>query len=209
MSSVLSKPEIVVFDLGKVLLDFDYGKAVARIGSKCSGTGWDLNALINQSPLLHEFESGRISSKEFFSRIRETTSFSGGESEFAGLFGDIFEEIPAMIEAQHRLESSGIKTYIFSNTNPLAIEFIRRNFPFFARFSGYVLSYEVGAMKPEPMIYEAVEQLTGKKGAQIVYLDDRAENIAGGAARGWKVHLHDRPADSLRFLEQHRLLESF
>jgi HAD superfamily hydrolase (TIGR01509 family) len=67
---------------------------------------------------------------------------------------------------------------------------IRRNFPFFADFDGYILSYEVKAMKPDAKIYEALENAAGKHGAEILYLDDRPENVDAGAARGWQVILH-------------------
>ena len=84
-------------------------------------------------------------------------------------------------------------TYIFSNTNDLAIRHCRRNYPFFSNFDGYILSYEQGVMKPEPKIYEAVERLSNRHGDQLLYLDDRPENIAAGAERGWQVILHESP----------------
>ncbi len=64
-----------------------------------------------------------------------------------------------MIELHAELRQRGFKTYIFSNTNDLAIEHIRRNFPFFQNFDGYIFSYEVKSMKPGPAIYEALERM--------------------------------------------------
>jgi HAD superfamily hydrolase (TIGR01509 family) len=94
------------------------------------------------------------------------------------------------------LRRRGIPTYIFSNTNDLAIEHIRRNFPFFQNFDGYIFSYEVGAMKPEAKIYDALEAMTGRRGTDIIYIDDRLENIEAGAARGWRTILHETPEKS-------------
>ena len=94
---------------------------------------------------------------------------------------------------QAGLRQNGYKTYIFSNTNDLAVEHISRNFPFFQNFDGYIYSYQVGAMKPQPKIYEAMEAMAGKRGADLIYIDDRAENIAAGAARGWHAILHETP----------------
>jgi HAD superfamily hydrolase (TIGR01509 family) len=48
-------------------------------------------------------------------------------------------------------------------------------------------------MKPGAKIYEALEKLAGQRGADIVYLDDRRENVAAGAARGWRTILHETP----------------
>jgi len=89
--------------------------------------------------------------------------------------------------------NQNISLHIFSNTNDLATEHVRRNFPFFAHFDGYILSYEVGGIKPHARIYEAMEAMCGRSGADLIYLDDRPENIAAGAARGWRAILHETP----------------
>jgi HAD superfamily hydrolase (TIGR01509 family) len=91
------------------------------------------------------------------------------------------------------LRAAGIPAWIFSNTNELADRHIRGRFPFFSNFDGYVLSYEEGAMKPDPRIYEVVERKTGRSGADILYLDDRPENVEAGMARGWRAVLHETP----------------
>jgi HAD superfamily hydrolase (TIGR01509 family) len=122
--------------------------------------------------------------------------------EFHEAFADIFSEIKPMIAMQAALRANRIPTCVFSNTNGLAIDHIRRRFPFFAYFDSYVLSYEVGAMKPDAKIYAAVERATGHAGEAIVYVDDRAENIQGGLARGWRVVLHETPAKTIQALRQ-------
>jgi HAD superfamily hydrolase (TIGR01509 family) len=73
------------------------------------------------------------------------------------------------------------------------VEHIRRKYPFFGGFDGYILSYEHGAMKPAAKLYEVVERETRCSGGEIIYLDDRAENVAAGAARGWRAILHETP----------------
>jgi len=111
-----------------------------------------------------------------------------------------------MIELHARVRRRGIPTYIFSNTNDLAVEQVRRNFPFFANFDGYIYSYEVGTLKPDPEIYLALEKLAGRRGTDIVYLDDRPENVAGGAARGWRAILHETPEKTRGMMEGFELL---
>jgi len=48
-------------------------------------------------------------------------------------------------------------------------------------------------MKPDAAIYKAMEKMSGRKGADLIYLDDRAENIAVGAAREWRAILYESP----------------
>jgi HAD superfamily hydrolase (TIGR01509 family) len=61
-------------------------------------------------------------------------------------------------------------------------------------------------MKPDPAIYDAMEKMTGRKGADLVYLDDRPENIAAGAARGWCAIMHESSEKSRAALKQFGLL---
>ena len=192
----MTKPSIVVFDLGKVLLNFDYTIAARKIAKRCGLPPAEVKKHLDYSPVLFRYETGLMTRPEFFEEIRRTTKFPDSLEKFSSYFADIFWEIPLMIEIQAALRRNRIPTYIFSNTNDLATEHVRRNFPFFANFDGYILSYEVGAMKPDAKIYEALETLSDKRGAEILYLDDRQENVDAGAARGWQVILQTSPEKS-------------
>jgi putative hydrolase of the HAD superfamily len=201
-------PSIVVFDLGKVLVDFDYSIAGRRIAAQADLSPAEVQKFLDHSPLLYRFETGLMTRQAFYETVREHTGFRGGFEEFGKFFADIFWEIPVMVEIQAKLRQRGIPTYIFSNTNDLAVEHIRRNFPFFSNFDGYILSYEVGAMKPDAKIYESLEKMAGRRGADILYLDDRQENVDGGAARGWQVILQTTPDKSRAAMEKLGLLNN-
>jgi HAD superfamily hydrolase (TIGR01509 family) len=128
--------------------------------------------------------------------------------EFTAGFSDIFTPIEPMLALHASLKKQGLPTYIFSNTNPIAIGHIRRQFPFFSGFNGYILSFEHQGMKPEPAIYEQVEKATGKRGAAILYIDDRPENIETGRARGWQVIPHETPEKTVDAVKRLKLLPS-
>ena len=202
----MKKPSIVVFDLGKVLVDFDYSIAGRRIAAQSKMSAVEVQEFLDHSPLLYRYETGLMTRQEFFDTVREHTGFAGSLAEFGEFFADIFTEIPAMIALHAALRRQGVPTYIFSNTNDLAIEHIRRAFAFFGNFDGYIFSYEVGAMKPTAKIYEELERMTGKRGAEILYLDDRPENVDAGAARGWQVILQTDPVKSRAAIEKLALI---
>jgi FMN phosphatase YigB (HAD superfamily) len=193
---------IVVFDLGKVLVDFDYSIAAKKIAGRSANQIGDLHAVLGGSSILVQLESGLITRSQFFSEIQKLTDFGGSPEEFLGYFADIFFPMPPMIELHAGLRQKKIPTYIFSNTNDIAVEHIRRSFPFFGHFDGYILSYEVGSMKPNAKIYEALEAMTGRRGADIFYIDDRLENVEAGAARGWQMVLHETPEKTRAALEK-------
>ena len=192
----MSAPQVVVFDLGKVLVDFDYRIAVERLAARCDLPAGELNRLINQSPLLLRYETGLMTTAEFFAAFQAASGYRGDIAEFSRVLPDIFTTIDPMITLHAELRSRGLRTFIFSNTSELAYRHIREHFPFFWLFDGYVLSYEHRCMKPDARLYEVVEQRTGCRNGDVLYLDDRPENVEAGAARGWQVLLHETPTQT-------------
>ena len=188
--------EAVVFDLGKVLLEFDYRIALRKIILRCRLALPELIQFVTHDPLLLRYETGLLTSEQFYREICAVAGFAGSRDEFADMFGDIFSPIEPMIRLHAALRERGLATYIFSNTNEMAISHIQKRYPFFGGFNGYIYSYEHQVMKPAAGLYEVVERLSGRRGGEIVYLDDRPENVAAGAARGWRAILHTTPENS-------------
>jgi FMN phosphatase YigB (HAD superfamily) len=195
-------PSVVVFDLGKVLLDFDYGIAAGKLARRSRFTPGRLHDFFNHSPLLQRFETGLMSREEFYGEVCAACGFSGKLDEFCAAFADIFSEIKPMVALHGALRAGRVPTCVFSNTNVIAAGHIRERFPFFSQFDSYVLSYQHGAMKPAAKVYEVVEGRTGQKGKAIVYLDDRAENVEAGLARGWQALLHETPEKTIPALRR-------
>jgi FMN phosphatase YigB (HAD superfamily) len=191
------KVKAVVFDLGKVLVDFDYSIAGRSLSSKSRRDPREVQALLDHSPLLYSYESAAITSLDFYEAFRRDAGYEGAFEEFAACFADIFSEIPEMIRFQQELARAGVPTYILSNTNEIAVGHIRRNFPFFGNFTGYVLSYEQRALKPHAPIYQAAEKLSGLRGRDLVFIDDRDDNVAGAANLGWQTIHHRSPAETI------------
>lgn len=190
-------PKAVVFDLGKVLLNFDYGIAIQKLQMRCRISAGELHRLIDQSPLLYRYETDLLTTEQFFAEIQSRSGYGGNLTEFSEAFGDIFSPIDRMVQLHADLRARGTPTYIFSNTNYLAVEHIRRRYPFFQNFNGYILSCEHRAMKPDGRLYEIVERYSGEKGRNLLYIDDRPENIATGKRRGWQTILHESPEKTL------------
>jgi HAD superfamily hydrolase (TIGR01509 family) len=202
----MTKPSVVVFDLGKVLVDFDYSIAAQRIGAGGRMSFEEIQKYLSRSDLLIRYETGLITRRTFFDEVCRTTGFAGTVEEFGKFFADIFTEIPAMTALHAALRRKGFPTYIFSNTNDLAVEHIWSNFSFFNQFDGYILSYEVRSMKPDAKIYEALERMAGRLGSELLYIDDRPENVAAGAARGWQTILQETPEKTKTALQKLGLL---
>jgi HAD superfamily hydrolase (TIGR01509 family) len=196
-SPEMPKPRAVVFDLGKVLLDFDYDIAIQKMASHCAMPPAELHSLLNQSPLLYRYETGLITTPAFFAEVKRLSRFAPEFSVFELIFGNIFSPVPEMIALHHSIRAAGLPTAIFSNTNEMAVRHIRQNYPFFSEFDHHIYSFEHKAMKPSAAIYELVEKTLGLHGPEILYIDDRHENAEAGRARGWTVIHHQTPAATI------------
>ena len=201
-------PKAVIFDLGKVLVEFDYAISARKIAGKSDYSPAEVQKLIDHSPLLFAYEAGEIDNSEFYRQICKLTGYRGLQAEFEPAFSDIFSAIQPMIELQAELRRAGVPTFILSNTNDLAVGHIRRTFPFFANFDGYVFSFEQRIMKPHAGIYEIAERVAAYRAHDIVYIDDRAENLVPAAQRNWKVIHHQSPDQTISALEKLDLIRN-
>ena len=197
----MQTPEVVVFDLGKVLLDFDYDIAIRRFAER-SDVGIDkVRELINSS-VQHDYESGKITTDEFFSYVRNGAGFQGGRSEFVDFFSDIFSPMEMMLNFFKRVKKAGLPICVFSNTNEIAIQYISKQYSFYDDFDFYVLSFQEKGMKPDEPIYRVVEKKTMKSGEAILYIDDRLENIETGNRLGWQTVLQNDEVCSIAKAEK-------
>lgn len=194
------KIKAVVFDLGKVLVDFDYGIAARKLALQSKSPVDEIQSVLDQSLLLSRYESAEMTTQEFFTAVRERIDFAGTFNAFADAFADIFTEMPDMTRLHDEVREQGLATFVLSNTNEIAIGHVRRSFPFFSRFTDYIFSFEHAVLKPHERIYEIVEARSGCRGGEILFLDDKLENAEAGARRGWQAICHHSSGESIRLV---------
>src|SRR5439155_21214323 len=79
----MPSPKALVFDLGKVLVDFDYSIAGRRIAARGKMSAAEVQKFIDHSPLLVRFQTGQISREQFFAEVQSVTGFDGALDQFA------------------------------------------------------------------------------------------------------------------------------
>lgn len=101
--------------------------------------------------------------------------------------------IPQSVSLLRALRKRGVPVFALTNFGAETFELARAAYPFLDEFDRAWVSGRMGVMKPDPAIYAAVESDSGLPPGQLLFTDDRAENIAAAAARGWRTHLFDGP----------------
>jgi len=102
-------------------------------------------------------------------------------------------EIPHSLRLMKALQGRGVPVYSLTNFGIGSFDYACSFYPFLRDFDRPYVSGHMGVTKPDPTIYEMVEADSGLSGAQILFTDDRADNIATAHMRGWKTHLFEGP----------------
>ncbi|HTJ31172.1 MAG TPA: HAD family phosphatase [Acidobacteriaceae bacterium] len=89
-----------------------------------------------------------------------------------------------MLEWQQKLKAAGIRTGILSNMGDNVLERIVEIFAWVEDFDALVWSYQHGMVKPDPEIYQLAAEKIGAPTEEILFLDDRLENIEGAERVG-------------------------
>jgi epoxide hydrolase-like predicted phosphatase len=192
----------IVFDLGNVLLSFDFQIAANQLSVHAQSDPDEIVYLINQSELLHQFERGELSAKQFYDQVGQACGYKKDLKQFRLDFSNIFEEIQPMVDYFKQLKLNGYQVALFSNTNEMAKDFIQNKFSFFNNFDAVFLSYKHGLMKPTPALYKRVESALGKSGKDLFFIDDRPENIDTAFKLGWSGIIHTAPNKTINAANQ-------
>ena len=102
--------------------------------------------------------------------------------------------IQGSVDILQRLKNRGVPVYSLTNFGDETFGIARAEYTFLDLFDQHFVSARLGMMKPDPNFYAALEHATGLSGAEIVFADDRADNIEAAQARGWTAHHFTEPA---------------
>jgi putative hydrolase of the HAD superfamily len=183
----LPTPKFLYFDLGNVLLFFDHRRACRQLADL---TGLDAQRIwdvIFATGLELEYEAGRLSSREVHQRFLRETGSSVDFDSFARACSDIFEVNIPVKAVLAQLAFCGYRLGVLSNTNEMHWRLLTdgRYALISGVFEQLVLSYEVGAVKPEPAIFQAAARKAGLQPAEIFYVDDIPGHVEGARSVGF------------------------
>ncbi|MCP4200280.1 MAG: HAD family phosphatase [Proteobacteria bacterium] len=185
----------VFFDIGNVLLGYDWKAAVGRICKQTDFTSEDVGKRFWKSGFA-KFEKGFISQTEFFGALAKSIEFTGTVEELNLLCSDIFFTLDDNIAVARRLVGR-TELGIISNTNQAHIEFLEPRYDFLDIFKVRIYSHEVNARKPEKEIYDAALLQTNVRAGESLFVDDLIENVEAARQLGWSA-IHLEPETDLQ-----------
>ncbi|MEI6561129.1 MAG: HAD family phosphatase [Verrucomicrobiota bacterium] len=177
-----------IFDIGNVLVPFDFNRAIRRLAPQCAipldGFSPPAKAIVER------YECGQIGRAEFLQQAIALLEYTGSEADFVAAWEDIFEENCAMTRLVASLHGR-YPLYLLSNTSDIHAGYFEAKYPVFQYFSGAVYSHLVRCMKPGRPIFEIATRQFGVEPGETVYIDDLAPNVATARALGFHALQYD------------------
>jgi putative hydrolase of the HAD superfamily len=167
----------VISDVGKVIIFFDNRIFFRKIAEFCSYSAEEIAEKVHlHFDLIRSFDSGSLSPEEFYNRVVKILNADIELEDFFVIYNDIFSLNLPVLNTLKRLKPK-YRLLLFSNTDVMRFRFIKKRFPEILIFDDYVLSYEVGFIKPHPEIYKHTLRKARAKPEECLFIDDREENI--------------------------------
>jgi glucose-1-phosphatase len=193
------KIEALLFDLGKVLINFNFETGIKALHESCSISRDQFEAVLWDKVHVRKYERGEISTREFHNYLCETATLNMTLPQFCATWSSVF--LPEPLVSEELLENLKRRypLILVSNTNEVHVEFIRENYRIFDYFDHLIFSHEVGSLKPDSKIFEHAISAAGRPPEALFFTDDREENIV--AARALGIHAH-------QFVSEAKLVEA-
>lgn len=180
---------IILLDLGGVLIEV---VSMQRLGELMKGAmpHDEVAERWSKSRYLRLFESGRCGRDEFARGIVEEICLDMPPDEFMAEF-DLFLKgfYPGAETLLGELERSGYRLACLTDTNAFQWSSLCRRTAIDRYFGRCFLSYEIGTTKPDPGVYRHVIEGLGCGLGEILYFDDREDNVRAGEKAGMKSYL--------------------
>jgi len=182
--------KIVVFDIGGVMIELAHGWAAACEFAGIDYRPFDVTPDIQQkiAQLIIEAESDIITTSEFMERLStlQGNLYTVDELERIN-YCIIREEFPGVLEFVQELKANGLRTACLSNTNALHWPVLTDPslYPAICALDERYASHLLGVCKPDLQIYRLFERHEHLEPKDILFFDDRADNVEAAIAAGW------------------------
>lgn len=169
-------------DFGNVfstfLMEFFYRRLIH--GGYTTLSAREINQI--QNDVYRAFDRGNISAEEYYREFMARTGIEISQELFEDYYTDIFFEDIAGLDALLEKVRSDVVMYLLSNTNEIHYERYFKKHPFLFKHipaERHLLSYRIGASKPDPRIYEYALKFAGVRPDEAILVDDYETNING------------------------------
>ena len=188
--------EALLFDLGGVVIEIDFGRAVASWAAASGMSVDDVGTRFSFDEAYQRHERGEIAAGAYFAALRSSLRIDVPDAALVTGWNAIYiDEVPG-IRALLRSAADRWPLYAFTNSNPTHHAFSSVRFADVLKsFRKVFASFELGRRKPERAAFEAIAAAVDVRLDRILFFDDTPANVEGARAIGMPAVLVRSPAD--------------
>jgi HAD superfamily hydrolase (TIGR01509 family) len=180
--------ESLIFDIGKVLVPFDWQPFQRRLVA--DSTNLTTEAEKEFKELTIRFDMGEMTGEIFARLAIRTIGFQGDAERFIEIWNSIFLSNPPMERTILALKQR-FPLFLLSNTSDLHLDYLMRNYDVLHHFLDGVYSFRAKCAKPDRKIFETAIKQFDLKPENTAYIDDLAVNVRSALALGFKAIRYD------------------
>lgn len=196
MQNKLRHIKNIIFDLGGVIINLDYGATIHQFNKLSQVPFESIYSQQNQNELFNLFDKGLLSDYDFFKEIRRLTRFDGPDEDLlyawnAMLLGIPDERLDVLINAKQNYN-----TFLLSNTNETHIAAFENDLyqtngvkNFNDYFDKAYYSCRMGMRKPDKKIFEFVLSENNLIASETVFIDDSIQHVKSAGDCGINAYL--------------------
>jgi FMN phosphatase YigB (HAD superfamily) len=174
----------IIFDIGRVLVRIHANGE--KFGALMRAIGIDPHGAMDRYWYTEEVQrhmTGELGPGDFHRAVTERFGLDYDFASFAEAWCDIFQPMPGMAELFGEL-SRRYAVGLLSDTDPIHWEYLRGELPLLQAVAKPTLSFEVGCLKPHPVMFETAAANSGASKSQCLFIDDILANVDGARYSG-------------------------
>jgi 2-haloacid dehalogenase len=191
--------DAVVFDVGHVLVDADYGPWLALLAEH--GAAFASMDAFCDAVDLDAHEAGAVEAEAFLWRVQGLLRRPMARDRLVDEWNAMYRPVGALLGAARRLKSTH-RVYVLSNMGEVHWAHLVPLLDLPGIAHDALASWMVRCLKPSTAIYAHAERRFGLVPPRTLFVDDRPANVAAARARGWHGLRHGAPAATLAALAE-------
>jgi len=182
------QPHVVVFDIGRVLVQWRIAGLYERLIADDAHRAWFLSEVVTEA-----WHAQHDAGVPFAQMVAERSAQYPGESGLIEAYATHWlETVPGPVAGTHELvralDARGVPLYSITNFGVDAWGMFRPTFPVLDHFRDIVVSGHERMIKPDAAIFDLAARRFGHAPGEMLFIDDNADNIAAARALGWHGH---------------------
>jgi len=177
-------PAAIIFDIGRVIVRVDPRRILSILHSKKMESPEKIWASIQLDPLWLDWQEGRLSPRDWCAHLNRRFGLRVPFDKFCRAWCSVILPSQILPNSLFARLSRRCRLVLLSNTDPLHVEYQLSHFKFMRYFPARIYSCQVGAIKPQPKIYQAAIHAAGVPPARILYVDDVLAFVRAGRRMG-------------------------